>query len=105
MATTATAAAHAPLANRSMTDDAWMQVYRVIDQATSSSSSATHAFACLPSQALEALKQAGLGGLVMEYAAEGLDQELLWTIKPTFWNHFTPQPVRSACSHQLMMII
>lgn len=44
--------------------------------------------AALPPAALKCLGDAGLGGLVLEYAVEVLDAELRREVAPRFWAHF-----------------
>lgn len=104
----------APAAGTSITEavkDAWEEVYQSLDQyvllpPSSSPQQQQHEQprplkkawlqSALPAQALRVVLDAGLGSLVLEYVAEGLDQQLVKVVRPAFWRHFQQQQPQHA---------
>jgi len=107
--------AAAPAAETSITEavkDAWEEVYQALDhhvllqqqqqqQQQQPPRSLTKAWlqSVLPAQALRVVLEAGLGSLVLEYVAEGLDQELVKVVRPAFWQHFQQQQQQQQFEH------
>lgn len=79
---------------------AWGAIHHALDTHVLSSTTpqsdqsdlAARLRAALPAAAFKCLGDAGLGGLVLEYAVEGLDAELRREVAPRFWAHFATSP-------------
>ncbi len=82
--------------------EAWTAIHRALDthilsspaSAAAAEDPAARLKAAIAPEALACLQAAGLGGLVLEYAVEGLDAELRREVAPRFWAHFEGEEQR-----------